>query len=309
MGEVYRARDTVEAGCRTRVSSRSRFGRSRASCAVRARGAGACGAQTSAHRRDSRYRRERRHARARARTGRGRNAAGSHRPGSRAYSRGDCHRASDCGRARNGPRARIVHRDLKPANIHVSPEGSVKVLDFGLARIDGNRYWRVGRTRRFDSSMSPTMTSPAAGDGAECADGHCGLYVPGTGAGKPADKRADIWAFGVVLYEMLTGIRAFVGETVTEVAGAVIHKELDLGALPADTPQSVRLLLRRCLQKDPRQRIRDIGDVRLMLDGAFDAPVTSTKSEVVPNRSRKCLPSDQQRRWSLPCSRLPLCGP
>jgi eukaryotic-like serine/threonine-protein kinase len=99
--------------------------------------------------------------------------------------------------------------------------------------------------------------------------------APEQARGKPADKRVDIWAFGVVLYEMLTGARAFAGETITEVAGAVIHKELDLTALPDGTPTSVHLVLRSCLRKDPRDRIRDIGDVRLALDGAFDPPAAS----------------------------------
>ena len=133
-------------------------------------------------------------------------------------------------------------------------------------------------TRIVDSSMSPTMTSPAIVTGANVLMGTAAYMAPEQARGKPVDKRVDIWAFGVVLYEMLTGTRAFEGETVTEVAGAVIHKELDLGKLPAETPESVRLVLRRCLQKDPKQRIRDMGDVRLMLDGAFAAPVRSART-------------------------------
>ena len=179
----------------------------------------------------------------------------------------------------------IIHRDLKPANIQISPEGNVKVLDFGLARMMASETGAFGDAGRFDSSMSPTMTSPALVTGQSVLMGTAAYMAPEQARGKPADKRADIWAFGVVLYEMLTGGRAFVGDTVTEVAGAVIHKELDLGALPVGTPDSVRLLLRQCLQKDPRQRMRDMGDVRLMLDGAF-APVSSATRENVTNRSR-----------------------
>ena len=178
----------------------------------------------------------------------------------------------------------IVHRDLKPANVQITPDGAVKVLDFGLARIaqphDG------APSIPFDSSMSPTITSPAVTTGQSVLMGTASYMAPEQARGRPADKRADIWALGVVLYEMLTGRRAFDGETVTEVAGAVIHRELDLTAVPADTPDSVRLTLRRCLQKDPRQRFRDMGDVRLALDGAFDAPAAHTRTHDVRSRSR-----------------------
>src|SRR5688572_10866832 len=180
----------------------------------------------------------------------------------------------------------IVHRDLKPANIQISPEGNVKVLDFGLARMMAPDTGAFGDTGRFDSSRSPTMTSPALVTGQSVLMGTAAYMAPEQARGKPADKRADIWAFGVVLYELLTGGRAFVGDTVTEVAGAVIHKELDLGALPVGTPDSVRLLLRQCLQKDPRQRIRDMGDVRLLLDGAFDVPVSNAPRNDRTSRSR-----------------------
>ena len=169
----------------------------------------------------------------------------------------------------------IVHRDLKPANIQIAPDGVVKVLDFGLARIVGSPDAGPTGAIHFDSSMSPTITSPALVTGQNVLMGTAAYMAPEQARGKPADKRADIWAFGVVFYEMLTGTRAFVGETVTEVAGAVIHKDLDLGALPSGTPDSVRLVLRRCLQKDPKQRMRDMGDVRLALDGAFEAAAAS----------------------------------
>jgi Tol biopolymer transport system component len=109
---------------------------------------------------------------------------------------------------------------------------------------------------------------------------------PEQARGKPADKRADIWAFGVVLYEMLTGTRAFSGDSVTEVAGAVIHKDVDLSELPVNTPHAVRQVLRGCLEKDPRQRLRDMGDVRLVLDGAIGAPVTTAQLHDVPSRRR-----------------------
>ena len=169
----------------------------------------------------------------------------------------------------------IVHRDLKPANIQITPEGTVKVLDFGLARIGAHDGSDVVR---MDSSMSPTITSPAIVTGHSVLMGTAAYMSPEQARGKPADKRSDIWAFGVVLYEMLTGTRAFSGESVTEVAGAVIHIDVDLNAVPADTPHAVCLVLRRCLQKDPRQRMRDMGDVRLALDGAFDGAVSNVSS-------------------------------
>jgi serine/threonine-protein kinase len=177
-----------------------------------------------------------------------------------------------------------VHRDLKPANIQIGPDGTAKVLDFGLARIAAPHS--DAQSIPFDSSMSPTITSPALVTGQSVLMGTASYMAPEQARGKPADKRADIWALGVVLYEMLTGRRAFEGDTVTEVAGAVIHKELDFTALPAGTPQSVRLTLRRCLQKDPRQRMRDMGDVRLALDGAFDSSVSPATRSNGRARSR-----------------------
>jgi len=176
----------------------------------------------------------------------------------------------------------VIHRDLKPANIQLTPDGDVKVLDFGLAKMDGGE--------QADVSASPTVLSPTNLTAATVLLGTAGYMSPEQARGKPVDKRADIWAFGVVLYEMLTGKRAFPGETVTEVAGAVIHKDVDLSALPATTPAAMRLVVARCLQKDPHQRFRDIGDVRLALDGVLVALVPPSEGAAANSPLRRFWP-------------------
>jgi serine/threonine protein kinase len=193
----------------------------------------------------------------------------------------------------------IVHRDLKPANIKITSEGAVKVLDFGLVKLTGapaggspESYTSVAGGSGFsrpDLTMSPTMTSPAMLTGATVLMGTAGYMAPEQARGRPVDRRADVWAFGVVLFEMLTGTRAFAGESVTEVVGAVIHKDPDWKALPPSTPPVVRMVLERCLQKEPRQRFRDIGDVRLALEGAFTVDRV-TPVPVAASPSRRWLP-------------------
>ena len=175
----------------------------------------------------------------------------------------------------------IVHRDLKPANVKVRADGFVKVLDFGLAKALAPEG--ASATAGAMLSNSPTLTTPAA-TALGMILGTAAYMAPEQARGRAVDKRADIWAFGCVLYEMLTGQRAFPGEDVAETIGAVIHKEPALGALPPDTPPAVRLVLERCLRKDPRQRLRDIGDVRLALDGAFDAPPVAPAPAGTPAR-------------------------
>ncbi len=153
----------------------------------------------------------------------------------------------------------IVHRDLKPANIKTNG-GQVKVLDFGLARV---REPEEGT----DVSNSPTMSTAATHAGVIL--GTAAYMSPEQAKGKKADARSDIWAFGVVLYEMLTGKQAYTGETVIEIMGGVMKAEPDWAALPATTPSIIRALLRRCLQKDPSRRLRDIADARFQIEEAL----------------------------------------
>jgi serine/threonine-protein kinase len=155
----------------------------------------------------------------------------------------------------------IVHRDLKPANIKITPEGRVKVLDFGLAKA-------MEQSPATTLSNSPTLMSVAASN-AGVILGTAGYMSPEQAKGKTVDRRADVWAFGVVLYEMLTGRMLFSGETVPETMAFVMTKEPDWAALPKETPLRLRELLRRCLIKESRSRIRDIGDVRIALEEGF----------------------------------------
>jgi len=167
----------------------------------------------------------------------------------------------------------IIHRDLKPANIKLRPDGAVKVLDFGLAKA-----LEPATTGGVDMTHSPTITARATRAGIIL--GTAAYMAPEQAKGKAVDRRADIWAYGVVLYEMLSGRRLFDGETPSEVLAAVILKDPDMSALPASTPAHVRHLLARCLEKDPKQRLRDIGEARLALaeprTSAFPGTVSGT---------------------------------
>jgi len=169
----------------------------------------------------------------------------------------------------------IVHRDLKPANIKVRPDGTVKVLDFGLAKamdMAGGAGSAGGAGEHL--TQSPTITTPAMTH-AGMILGTAAYMSPEQARGKPVDRRADIWAFGCVLFEMLTGTRAFGGDDVSDVLASVLAREPDWSRLPADLSPALAQYLQRCLQKDPKRRIRDIGDVLLALDGAFDTPASA----------------------------------
>jgi len=154
----------------------------------------------------------------------------------------------------------ITHRDVKPENIKIAGNGVVKVLDFGLAKVwDG--------APQFDLAGSPALTASASGE--RTILGTPAYMSPEQARGKPLDKRTDIWSFGCVLYEMLTGRQALAGETVSDTIAAILEREPEWTALPDTTPVSVRRLLQRCFEKDPRRRVRDIGDARIELDDAL----------------------------------------
>src|SRR5437762_6369401 len=165
-----------------------------------------------------------------------------------------------------------MRRDLEPANVKISADGAVKVLDFGLAKALDDRP-----APGSDPASSPTLTLGATTAGAIL--GTAAYMSPEQARGKIVDRRADIWAFGVVLMEMLTGKPLYTGETTPDTLAAVIFKEPVFDALPAETPASIRKLIRRCLEKDPKRRLQAIGEARLALEET-DAP-----DAVAPARS------------------------
>ncbi len=216
----------------------------------------------------------------------------------------------------------IVHRDLKPANVKVTPDGNVKVLDFGLAKALADETLDMPS----DPSLSPTLTEAPTRAGVIL--GTAAYMSPEQARGKPVDKRADIWAFGCVLYEMLTGRRTFPGETVTDTLAAVLKSEPDWSLLPKGTMPRIAALMARCLRKDPRDRVRDIGDARLelgdVISGVTDVPAAGTTprrpaiwmgaaagalagvmATVVALRAFAPTPSAQElRKLSIPISEL-----
>src|SRR5712664_3112773 len=178
-------------------------------------------------------------------------------------------------------RAGIIHRDLKPSNIKITPDGVVKVLDFGLAKA------LAAEGSGPDLSRSPTLT--IGGTTAGVILGTAAYMSPEQARGQPVDKRTDIWAFGCVLFDMLTGTSAFARETVTDTIVAVVGAEPEWKSLPADTPVSIRRLLTRCLQKDARRRLHDIADARIEIEDAITSPAEPAPAPATRRRSRLAL--------------------
>jgi len=175
----------------------------------------------------------------------------------------------------------IIHRDLKPANVKLTPEGKVKVLDFGLAKAF------AGDTSTEDIGNSPTLSRAATMQGVIL--GTAAYMSPEQARGKSVDRRTDIWAFGCVLYELLTGKLAFHGEDITEILAAVVKSEPDWTALPTRIPPAIRTLLSRCLRKDRRQRMSDATDVRIEIEDAIAAPKDSVATQAAPTSMSKLL--------------------
>jgi len=179
--------------------------------------------------------------------------------------------------------AGIIHRDLKPGNVMLKPDGTVKVLDFGLARADA--------AAGSDPSIttSPTVTHMATSAGVIL--GTAAYMSPEQARGKSVDRRTDIWSFGCVLYECLTGTQLFAGETVSDVIARILQTSPDWNALPAATPPRVRNLMERCLERDPKRRLRDIGEARIALDpsGAPSSEAAPTESTAEPTRRPRVM--------------------
>ena len=182
----------------------------------------------------------------------------------------------------------IIHRDLKPANVKITPEGRVKVLDFGLAKA-----FEDAPATTPDSSVSPTVSTGGTREGAIM--GTAAYMSPEQARGKPLDKRTDIWSFGCVLYECLTGRQTFGGETASDSVAAVLKTDPDWKRLPAEVPVAIRAVVRNCLQRDPHDRLHDIADARIGIHAATD-PSRASLAEVQP------APAPWRTRWMLGAS-------
>jgi len=176
----------------------------------------------------------------------------------------------------------VVHRDLKPGNIMITPEGKVKILDFGLAKACG------GEMAGVDIEKSPTITAQMTEPGVIL--GTAAYMSPEQARGRAVDRRSDIWAFGCILYECLTGKRAFHGDTVSDTLAHILKGEPDWNALPVSTPWSVTNLLHRCLRKEHKNRLRDIGDVRIEIEEALRSPATAERTgKGIPARTSRLV--------------------
>jgi Tol biopolymer transport system component/predicted Ser/Thr protein kinase len=192
----------------------------------------------------------------------------------------------------------IVHRDLKPANVKVTPAGAIKVLDFGLAMAVSSAGSAAGGPA--DLNTSPTLTVRATQAG--MIMGTAAYMSPEQARGMAVDKRSDIWAFGVLLYELLTGRAMFAGETISDTLAAVLRADIDLTALPPETPAAIRRLLRRCLERDRKRRLPDIADARLEIDEALSGALESPASAVAP-QTRAAF-----RWWNVAVALVALAG-
>src|ERR1700674_4294224 len=172
-----------------------------------------------------------------------------------------------------------TQRDQNPANIMITPAGVVKVLDFGLAAVT-----QPSAASEGDPANSPTLTMHATKAG--MIMGTAAYMSPEQASGKPVDKRADIWSFGVVLWEMLVGHRLFDGETISHVLADVLRGPIDLDKLPKETPLAIRNLLRRCLDRDVKNRLRDIGEARVAIDNAGKEPEVAAAAAPVPRHGK-----------------------
>ena len=188
----------------------------------------------------------------------------------------------------------IVHRDLKPANIKVREDGTVKVLDFGLAKLTDAGV--PGRATQVDLSNSPTLTAAARTDMGIIL-GTAAYMSPEQARGRVVDKRTDVWAFGAVLYELLTGARAFDGEDVTEMMASVVKSTPNWAALPADVPPHVVTLIQRCLEKDRSARIGDIAVARFLLSD--HGTLSASPAAVASIATATAQPSHQRLSWAL----------